>query len=410
MDLRRREGESELQYIWRVGKYKTDGLIYESWPELTDMFNREFREDTPYQESAYRKPFTAANMYFENVFKDMVSKAIDFDEAMITQQREIEKEKVRLRDERSALSKIVRESARYEDTVEILCDAIKTVKVEPFVPYASPPVSFGTSGKDLLVLVSDMHIGANFSSPFGCYNSHIAKLRLAQYANKIVETQRFYNLENCHVVFLGDLINGDIHRTISITNKEDVSEQISTGVDLISSFLFSIAPAFKTVKVHNVDGNHSRVQKVSSDALRKERLDRLIPKFSEAALYKLAHESGWKINVEFHLNNAEPTIMECEIRGKRYVGVHGDFDDFSKNGIATLSMFISYTPYAVLFGHKHENASISPFGVKGVRCGCLNGVGDDYTVVHRFKGIPEQMMCICSESGIENMIPMEFTV
>ena len=44
MDLFKKAGENDRQFIFRVGRAKESGLIDLSWQEITDIFNRELTE------------------------------------------------------------------------------------------------------------------------------------------------------------------------------------------------------------------------------------------------------------------------------------------------------------------------------------------------------------------------------
>lgn len=44
-DFRPREGESEFQFLWRIGEAKTNGLIDADWEEIGEIMNRYFRAD-----------------------------------------------------------------------------------------------------------------------------------------------------------------------------------------------------------------------------------------------------------------------------------------------------------------------------------------------------------------------------
>ena len=54
--LKRREGELEEEYLWRIGQYIEQGK-YRNWEEIVNIVNEQLREDeSEYRtESAYRK-------------------------------------------------------------------------------------------------------------------------------------------------------------------------------------------------------------------------------------------------------------------------------------------------------------------------------------------------------------------
>ena len=53
------------------------------------------------------------------------------------------------------------------------------------------------------------------------------------YLSEIIEIQKTHIAENCVCLLLGDLISGSIHKTISVTNKENVIEQVKLACEYI---------------------------------------------------------------------------------------------------------------------------------------------------------------------------------
>ena len=118
-----------------------------------------------------------------------------------------------------------------------------------------------SSDNDMLVILSDLHIGQTFHSFFGEYNTDIAKDRMQQLLDNIISIQKLHNSERCYVSLQGDLISGNIHKTIQVTNRENVIEQIKIATELISSFCYELTKYFKVVFMTNVSGNHTRIDR-----------------------------------------------------------------------------------------------------------------------------------------------------
>lgn len=121
-----------------------------------------------------------------------------------------------------------------------------------------------------------------------------------------------------------------------------------------------------------------------------ERLDRLIPWYLEARC------SG---NERVHILsecNIDPSMYLVEIRGKKYLGVHGDYDGDSL--LKTASM-IDGGVDTILTGHLHKNKYDSCNGVTVVEGGSFVGT-DEYACSKRLKSEPEQVVCVCDDTGI----------
>ena len=182
-------------------------------------------------------------------------------------------------------------------------------------------------------------------------------------------------------------------------DRENVIEQIKIASELITSFCYELSTYFTNVFISNVAGNHSRIDK-KEEALHNERLDDLI---------------GWIVgqmlshidNIVMLNNKIDNGIATMEIRDNLYVAVHGDYDAFTPAGLANLITMLGYRPYAVTYGHKHTSAVDEYNDVKMIRGGSLAGSGDDFTIEKRLRGKPSQMVCVCSEKGVEAYYPVE---
>jgi hypothetical protein len=150
---------------------------------------------------------------------------------------------------------------------------------------------------------------------------------------------------------------------------------------------------------HSVVGNHTRIDR-KDDAIHNERLDDLI---AWTVYLRLNHVG----NFAYRKNYYDTGISQINIRGNEYVGVHGDYDDYSPAGLSKLCMAIGHVPYAVLYGHLHTCSVSESNGIKMIRGGSLCGSGDSFTVEKRLTGKPSQMVCVCNEDGVEAYYPVE---
>lgn len=392
MNLNKQANETELQYIWRLALAKDSGTLDMTWDELANVFNENLENN--YGSSSYRKKFQQAQHFYDDVFSKMESE--NYSQELMKQKRELERLKIQFRDERNAWNKQNYTDARVEQKLDYLEEELKNIGKINFPEHE--PIEIN-SDNDMLVILSDFHIGQAFKSAWGRYDSDIAALRLEQLAEKVRKISYKHKSENLYVAISGDLISGSIHKSIAITNREDVITQIKIASKLIINFCYNMSKYFKNVYVTNVAGNHSRIDK-KDDALHNERLDDLVGWVVESSLQHIN-------NIIFIKNRLDVGIAELEIRGNKFVSVHGDYDKFSKSGVENLVMMIGYVPYAVLYGHLHVCSLDECNGVKMIRGGSLAGAGDQYTIEKRLSGKPSQMICICDENGVECYYPVE---
>lgn len=369
---------------------------YRTYEELSEIL---FGEGNCFNESEVRKRMYGMKRMIElhDKYENNSTPNNDVIEIQLAK-RELEAAKVQFRDERAAWNRQNTIDARVNQKLDYLETVLKESGERMYIP-SSVEVCVGNSDNDLLVILSDLHIGAAFSSEWGEYNSDIATRRLNQYIREIVKIADRHNSENCFVSIQGDLISGNIHKSIQVTNRESVIDQIKIAANLITDFCFELSNYFKKVTITNVSGNHSRIDK-KEDALHSERLDDLIGWIVKNSLSHIN-------KITFKENNLDIGIASIDIRGKEYIAVHGDYDSYSSSGVSNLCMMIHRIPYAILYGHLHHCSVDEVNGVKMVRGGSLAGSGDTFTIEKRLSGKPSQMVCVCSSAGIEAYYPVE---
>lgn len=305
---------------------------------------------------------------------------------------ELQAERQKFYDQRNAFNKLVRERSRQEELNEILVKSIQEGDL-PRLDYEFDPYGVVTqSDNDLLVSLNDIHYGATVENYWNTYNSDICREMMCRYLDRIIQITRTHSSQNCIVWANGDEISGNIHKSITVTNKENVIEQIKGVSELIAEFIAELSKHFVTVAFVSVAGNHSRLDPNKDNALVSERLDDLIEWYLAARLQSFENViigGGEKV---------DETMYLIDVRGKTYCGVHGDFDG-SPSKIQALQTMARKPLYAVLSGHLHHCKIDDVQGIRTIMAGSFLGM-DDYCVQKRIYGRPEQMVCVCDETGV----------
>lgn len=388
MQIERNPNESALDYHKRLvyGKLVDKTLADMDYTELSELvYGQSYSSDVA-RRMLYGSRRTLELLDTEKVNKVKSDELLsELDVKMI----ELRKERQKFYDQRNAFNKIVRERSRQEELNEILVDEIQKGNL-PSLNYI--PNNIQSSDNDLLVSLNDMHYGATHDNYWGAYNSDICREMLNFYLDNIIHIAETHQSENCIVWENGDAISGYIHTSIQVTNKENTISQLMGVSELISEFLAELSKHFKTVRFVSVSGNHSRIEKNKDTALVEERLDDLIDWYLSA---RLQNFDNVFIDTDSRI---DPTMYLIDIRGKKYCGVHGDFDG-SPAKVQALQTMTGVQLYGVLSGHMHHNKVDTVQGVKTVMAGSFLGV-DPYCVQKRIFGHPEQMVCVCDENGI----------
>lgn len=381
--------ETEDECLMRIGEAKRDGLLDVKWVDIAEFFNKAFRADeTEYRtESSYRKKF---KNYIDakNLFVKQNLNGVDMSEELSMKLRELEKAKIKLRDERTDYQKSLREDARRESFIELIERAMKE-KIDAFDYKASPVIN---SDDDMVVCLSDLHAGIEIDNWWNVYNTQILKNRLHKYLNEIHKIQKTHQCKICHVVLGGDAISGAIHENLRLQNNENVIEQLKIVITYIGEFIYILQEWFESINIYSVSGNHSRLNPNKEYHLKGEELEEMIP-----FCLKIQFAQNDKVSVcDYMACKIDSTISAFKTRGnKLFYIVHGDHDTPS-NVVKNLTLMSGTKPDGIIMGHRHNNALSTEHGVKIIQCGSVVGT-DDYCVDKRISGEPEQCVFITNE-------------
>lgn len=172
--------------------------------------------------------------------------------------------------------------------------------------------------------ISDGHMGAtqipDEIEGFNEFNSIICKNRQINYAMKFlnwIDMHRLaYHIDECAVLVTGDLISGDIHDELRITNEFPTPIQVVKAAEVLAEQLSIISQKFNKVVVHFItEDNHARlVKKPQAAEAGLNSLNYLVGHI--AKLYMSSHG-----NVEFNLYPMYEKVVKVSTRN--YLISHG---------------------------------------------------------------------------------------
>ena len=398
IDIKKLPEETEEQFLWKIGQMVDSGKI-ESWASINDIVNKELGidEDKWRDESSFRKRYQAAKKFYDGCFSKMESDTYANEVAVM--KRELERAKIKFRDERNAWQKQNYIDARVESKLDLLEEKLSEIGKVEFTNYDYVQIS---GDNDLICCLSDLHIGQTFNSNFGEYNSVIARKRLDEYLLEIVKIGKRHGSENVYLNLLGDQISGNIHLSIQVSNRENVIEQVKLSAELITNFAVELSKYFNRVFIIGVAGNHSRLISNKEKDIKDERLDSLITWIIDQMTKHID-------NIVVLHRNLDSGISDLSVRGKTYINVHGDNDSMNSNSVGKLCMMLGFFPYAIIGGHRHTPAYQEFNGVKYIQSGSLASSGDDYCISQRLSGKANQTVLVCSENGIDAIYNVELS-
>lgn len=398
-DTARKETENEFQYLWRLGQGKDSGLLEIDWNGIADLMNKYFGDpDKPYSEAAWRKPYQMAKKFMEAGVFNKLSEDEYFKELQL-QKQELEKERVKTRDERTELRRVIREEARKESYKEQVLRSISEYQCSPLAYDESKQFTgILKTDNDLIISCTDIHAGIEINNYFNKFNEEVLRQRLNQYLDKIFEVQLRHGSENAFVI-LSELVSGIIHNELRIENNQNLIEQFLTVTTYISEFLSELSYHFNTVNVYICPGNHSRISPKKEDSLKGENIDHLALPFLEAKLQNFK-------NINFHKNDIEESIAMFNVRNNVVMSSHGDKDS-PNNVVQKFTLLFGIKPNIIYLGHRHTNGLTTVYDTKIVESGCLSGV-DNYCMDMRLRNKPEQTISVITQIGLECLYNVEF--
>lgn len=172
--------------------------------------------------------------------------------------------------------------------------------------------------------VTDSHCGAiqiaDEIEGFNAFDYETCRTRQMNYVSRFlnwVEVHRgAYKIDECSVIVTGDLISGDIHEELRVTNEFPAPVQCVRSGEILAWQIAMLAPEFKKVSVHFVvDDNHSRLTK--KPQAKESGLNSLNYVVGHiASIYTSKHD-----NVEFNIYPQHEKVVS--VLSRQYLIMHG---------------------------------------------------------------------------------------
>ena len=392
-NLAKLPSESEIQYSWRLYSHVQNGKM--TWQDLADLMNQYCREDaSEYRtESAYRKRIQSAALYLKEVFSQTSDN--EMLESIKEERRELEKERVKIRDERNEYRRLLREQARRESFDELMERTITEYKPT----YSIEQRDVQCSDNDLIVHLTDIHHGIKIDNYFNKYDDDILLDRLSRFITKIKEVRERHNSENCYIIAGGDLLSGIIHNSLRLESNKNVIEQAISIAEMVADFISQLSPYFNNVIIGFVSGNHGRINPDKEFGEKGENFENFIPAYLKVRL------KGFN-NVSFVDNEIDESIGRITVRGNEVYYTHGDKDTVN-NIVQRLKLMVSEKVDLVYMGHRHTNGLTTVYAAKVIESGCLSGA-DNYCMDKRLFSYPQQTISVVNKDGLDCLYNVTF--
>ena len=307
----------------------------------------------------------------------------DVSGSLIEQKHNLEKERMRLRDERTSINRTLRNEARLERFIQTVQEVAHQYKDLPTV--VKGVVNWNIPTTEAVYGLSDLHLGPIVENYLNTYNYEEAVARVNKIASDVIFYCRLHNVSTLHFLNLGDLIAGIIHPTIRLEQEYDVIEQVMRVSELVAELVNTLQQAAPRVTYRSVVDNHARVMPDKNQHIELENLNRIVDLFVEERLKKT--------DVEFVKDNLDIGIGHFRLEsGKHFFFMHGHED--KKTSVVQDMMGLTHIfPDYIMMAHYHNSAEHTFQGAKLFVTGSVIGT-DQYAFGKRLFGQPEQKLLI----------------
>lgn len=227
-----------------------------------------------------------------------------------------------IREKQSILNEYRKEHGKLEIFFSQVIGCISPLTALP-IDYNPKKIKSGHS-VTAVMQISDAHMGAvqigDEIEGFNSYNPELCESRQIDYAKRFIDWvdmhRHGYNVNDCAVIVTGDLISGDIHDELKITNAFPVTMQVVRAAEVLSQQVGLLAPHFNKVSVHFIsEDNHARLtKKPQAKEAGVNSLNYLVGKIAE--IYLKSHK-----NVEFNIYPQFEKVIRVE--NTQYLVCHG---------------------------------------------------------------------------------------
>lgn len=378
-DIKRYDGETEEQLLYRVGQRKDE---IGTWEDIADLMNDLLGYE--YGEARYRKQFAIIKKIIESEEdKSFYDENGDSPSEHLQQledlKTEIYKERCKLQDANREKRNILREEARFENLKQTLIDNLD--KFPSYKVNDYKPIQKDVKRKIAILQLSDWHCGALIKNQFNNYNVDIMVERATKIRDKALDYCQNHGVTDLVVEINGDMINGQIHVSSRVQSEENSVQQIIIITDVLTKFINSLKPYFNTIRIITTLGNHGRLLPKKSETVTNENFEMLIPIMLKDRLS----------DVEI-IDSKGFDFVAYKLYDKVILLSHGQNDSLNRT-ISDFSKMYKFVPAEIHLGHTHSYKDINDCDVKVTVNGSLMG-SDDYAISIRKLTTPSQNLII----------------
>lgn len=295
--------------------------------------------------------------------------------------------------ESQKLGKLKRELTLYGVIAQEIRKAMLN-DLEQVIPQWSYENIVSPTPKRMVVLVSDLHVGAVVVNVLGnSYDFTIAKKRMKKYINEIIRIAQSEGVNQIDIVSLGDLTeNVHMRKSQGFDTEFNYSQQIVKAYQLLRDFIVNLSQFF-LVTYQGISGNHDRIAGNKDDNLDGDSSVVVINEMIKEFIVN-ANATRIKYNEADNINYS----TWLEINGAKLKFVHGDNEKGNKK-LAIHSDQDNEHYNVLVMGHLHHY-DVKEVGINKyeLHVGSLEGA-NNYGRKGKFTSSASQGLIIIGENG-----------
>ena len=396
------KGESDWEFCWRCIVAKIERQIDCDWQEIIDEFQLGCHIDT-LRKSVNVGAFSAykvAQFYEEKLLNLPKNEESSAEKELKGKVNQLQMEKMKLKDERTELNRLLRLQARWEELLSVIQKEVNRSDLDKYVDEVNYYIT--DEQNEAVLFVSDTHIGMTVDNSLNVFNKDVCIERFNKLTQSTIKNCRRNNVTTLNVILGGDIIEGIINLTGRIQQNEDVVRQIFTGAELITELIVELSRNIKKVNVWSTNGNHARMSKDAKEALDGESFESILYEYVKIKIELLQEKKQIGNNISLNENDyPDIAIVHINNCNKIVAGSHGTKDRKAMHNVSRINSFLPINVDYYMMGHLHNSHHQYNCYVNG----CLSG-SNEWAQGQRYNNDPMQIMLVFYEDGSTTLCEM----
>ena len=385
----KKDGESAVDYVMRLAdERKVNRDI--TWQGIADSLLVQFGID---RSEAWVRKLVKDQLGLTTTDEEMLESLVEAKAGLDSTILELQKERIKLSDERTQNRAYIRKMSREETLKEIALLTAQEMSSKKLLKPVTTELKAKAIEREAILCIGDWHYGMDFKNPWNEYSPEICRNRVTQLRDETIKYLKKNKCSKLHLVNLQDLIAGRIHLGLRLESRFDVITQTMEISEILAEFITDLSKVCEVNYYDSLD-NHSRLEPSKSDAQDLETLCRMIPWYLKERLKK-------NKRVTICENEYGHDLVTFESLGHKIIASHGDRD--TKGRALNLAGMTKEFYDLILTAHLHHFWADSCNNMAMIGNGSLMGT-DTFAKNLRLNSDPSQTLIIVSPENAREAI------